>query len=468
MRTRKYFNNKINYLLGLFLIASIGCEREISDAAVIATFPTTAEVFTDSPIGMGSDFYFPYGGSKATAWSVDEEVSYEGTASMRFDIPNADDAEGNYGGAIFRIDGAGRDLSGYDALTFWVKASQGVVVGEFGFGEDFGENKYVATIQNTSVSTAWTKVIIPIPDASKLTEERGLFRYSAGTQDTNGLGYTFWVDELKFEKLGTIAQPRPKMQNGEEKVEVGFTGGKIQVTGLTQTFNLPNGSNKTVATAGHYYNFTTSDVSVAGVNRTGEITVYSEGSALITATLGGVDVEGSLTVNSLGDFNSAPEPTRPAANVISIFSNAYDNVSVDFFNGYWAPWQTTLSADFTVNGDDILNYTDFNFVGTGFPVVNATSMTNVNFDIFIPEGGLPSSSSITITVKDFGADGVDGGTDDTTSTLIVSDADLVDGDWASVSLSLSGNKNNIGLIIYENSGSNAITNFYLDNIYFYK
>ena len=37
---------------------------------------------------------------------------------MRIDVPNANDPEGNYAGAIFRVEGQGRDLSGYNALTF--------------------------------------------------------------------------------------------------------------------------------------------------------------------------------------------------------------------------------------------------------------------------------------------------------------------------------------------------------------
>jgi hypothetical protein len=60
------------------------------------------------------------------------------------------------------------------------------------------------------------KYIIPIPDASKLRAERGLFWYAEGAE--NGKGYTFWIDELKFEKLGTIAQPGPSISNGD-KVE---------------------------------------------------------------------------------------------------------------------------------------------------------------------------------------------------------------------------------------------------------
>jgi hypothetical protein len=53
---------------------------------------------------------------------------------------------------------------------------------------------------NVSLGTAWAKYIIPIPNASKLLQEKGMFRYAAGSQGTNGAGYTFWIDELKFEK----------------------------------------------------------------------------------------------------------------------------------------------------------------------------------------------------------------------------------------------------------------------------
>ena len=59
----------------------------------------------------------------------------------------------------------------------------------------------------------------------------------------------------------------------------------------------------------------------------------------------------------LGDFNFAPTPTRDPNNVISIFSDVYNNVPVDFFNGFWQPYQTTESADFEINGDNVLNYT---------------------------------------------------------------------------------------------------------------
>ena len=45
---------------------------------------------------MGTDFYLPFEGSKQTAWTVDDEESYLGEASMRFDVPNANDPDGEF------------------------------------------------------------------------------------------------------------------------------------------------------------------------------------------------------------------------------------------------------------------------------------------------------------------------------------------------------------------------------------
>ncbi|WP_338374961.1 glycosyl hydrolase family 16 [uncultured Flavobacterium sp.] len=482
MKNRKFNYLKNTLLLGLVLIISINCERDLSDDARVATFSKTAEIFTDDFVAMGSDFYFPYGDSKFTAFSVDREVGYNSSASVRIDVPNANDSEGAYAGGIFRIDGAGRDLSGYDALTFWAKSSQGVTVGEIGFGEDFILNKYIATITNVSVGTNWTKYVIPIPDASKLVQERGMFRYAAGTQGTNGLGYTLWIDEIKFEKLGTIAQPMPAIANGTNLTVDSFIGVSIPITGLRETFNLGSGANQIVVPAIGYFIFKSSNSSVATVNANGQINVVGSGNAIITGNIGGTlnpatnEFEGgvnsvdSITINSLGNFTLAPTPTRNPNNVISIFSDAYTNVPVDFFNGYWQPFQTTQSADFVINGDNILNYTNFNFVGNQFsnPTVDATQKSNLHLNMYIP-GQVPSNLDFLITIKDFGPDQADGGGDDTFQQVFFNASNFTANTWSTLEIPITlATRNNIGLIIYENVNGSPLTNFYLDNIYFYE
>jgi len=468
MKNLKFIHSKITLLTGLLLVILMSCERETSDQTEFATLSKTGEIFTDTPIGLGSDFYFPYLGSKATAWSVDESEGYESYASMRFDVPNANDPEGNYAGGILRVDGSGRDLTEFDALTFWAKASQGVVIGEIGFGQDFGLNQYQVNETNISLSTNWVKYVIPIPDPSKLFDERGMFWYSAGTQNTGGNGYTFWIDELKFENLGTIGQPRPAIANGQDLVQDAFSGIDLELTGFTQTFNLGSGLNKTLNVAPSYFDFTSSDPSLAFVDQFGVISV-SSGTAVITASLGGVEAQGSMTVNAVGSFDVAPTPTRAANNVISLYSDSYTNVPVDFFNGYWEPWQTTLSSDFVVNGNTMINYTNFNFVGNQFsnPTVDATEFSKLHFNMNLPE--VPSNLDLLITVKDFGADQADGGGDDTIQQVFFDASDFEAGEWSTLEFSINlANRTNIGQIIYENVNGSSLTELFIDNIYFYR
>jgi hypothetical protein len=462
-------------LMSLLLV--FGCQNNDADLQTPKA-SSLAEIFTDTPIGMGTNFYFPYGpgpdnpvGSKLNAWTVDQKVSYKGNASMRFDVPNSNDPDGNYAGGIFRIDGAGRDLTNYDALTFWAKSSQGVTVAEFGFGEDFYPNKYITTMRNVTLGTTWVKYIIPIPDASKLVLEKGMFRYAANTNDTNGKGYTFWIDELKFEKLGTIAHGQGSIMNGANPSQTTFIGVNSKIDNVAATFNLPSGINQTVSMTSSFLEFVSSNPSVASVDSTGSITSLSAGTAVITAKFGATVASGSLTINCVGTYLHAPTPTKTAANVISLFSNAYTNVPVSYYNGYWAPYQTTLSNDFTVEGDAVLNYTVFNFVGIEYsnPTINATAMTNLHLDVFFP-GTIAAGRKLTVTVLDFGADGVFGGTDDTKHATTITAPILVAKKWISLDLPFSSmpnlkSRSHLAQLIFEGGDGSAM---YVDNIYYYK
>ena len=76
------------------------------------------------------------------------------------------------------------------------------------------------------------------------------------------------------------------------------------------------------------------------------------------------------------------------------------------------PFQTTQSADFTVNGDHVLNYTNFNFVGIQVtsPTVNIGSKSNPHLD---PPARQPGyGRHVQVRVFDFSANGTPGGGDD--------------------------------------------------------
>ncbi|WP_223269178.1 MULTISPECIES: Ig-like domain-containing protein [unclassified Polaribacter] len=466
MKTTANQFKKITFL-AMLMIAIISCEREISEDATVATFSASAEVFLDG--FSGGLEYYPFADSKFTAFSVDTETKYQGAASMRFDVPNFGDPEGAYAGAIFRDDNGGRNLSGYDALTFWAKSTKTATINDIGFGQDFGENKFQVSKQGLLLTTNWVKYIIPIPMASKLTKESGMMWFAEGPED--GDGYSFWIDELKYEKLGTIAQPRPAIQNGKDIITASFIGVNVKVADLVQTFNLASGVNQTITVAPNYFDFSSSDAAVATVDVFGLVTVISQGTAVITASLGGLEAAGSLTIKSGGIFVLPPTPVRDTNKVTSIFSDHYTNTPVDFFNGYWQPYQTTLSADFNINGDHILNYTNFNFVGIQFsnPTVDITEKSNLHFNLYIP-GEVPANFDFLVTILDFGPDQVGGGGDDTRQQLFVrKSAKIVANTWLTIEFPLNAtNRTNIGQIIFENINFSSLRNIYLDNIYFYE
>jgi hypothetical protein len=462
---KNIFKHKfIKPFLGISLLLALGCQRDLNDLEP-ASYSKNPDVFLDT-FSEGLN-YAAFGGSDVKAFDVDTQVKYSGTTSMKIAVPDYGSPEGAYAGGTF-FTSVGRDLSDYNALTFWVKATQSANIDVLGFGNDLDENKYQVSLSGVAVNTNWKKIIIPIPDAAKLKMERGMFFYSEGPE--NNKGYTFWIDEVKFEKIGTISYQSATVLNGENKTVTSFVGVKNVLDGLTAQFSLPNGTTQAVNLTPYYFNFTSSNPSVATVDGVGNVNTIAAGSSTITASLGNNVAKGSLIINSSGAYNHAPTPTQDASKVISLFSDKYSNVPVDYYNGYWAPYQTTLSSDFEVEGDHVLNYTNFNFVGIQMssPPVNATSMSHLHLDIYLPNA-MPAGANFKIQVLDFGANGIYGGNDDKTGETTITAPTLQGQKWVSLNIPLTAfagltSKAHIGQVIFV--GTN-ISGFYADNIYFY-
>lgn len=469
MKNKLFLRFRHTFLIGSFFLLMTGCEREYSDQVDFATYPDNANIFIDG--FSGGLEYLPFDGSKLDAFSVDNDVKYKGDASMRFDVPNVGDPSGSYAGAIFP-DNFGRDLREFDALTFYAKATRAATVNEIGFGIDFEANKFPAIITNLVLNTGWTKYTIPIPDPSKLVREKGMFIYSAGPE--NGVGFTFWIDELQFENLGTIAQPQPAIFNGEDRVENTFLDVQIPVTGLSQTFNLESGTNQTVVPAPAYFDFSSTDPDVARVSESGIVTMVGTGTATITGLIDGVKAKGSLTVEVGGSFDLAPiPPPRTPENVISVFSDAYANVPVEYYNGFFTPdGQTTQGgADLNINGDNIIRYSNLNFVAIKtINTINASAMTHYHLDIQVEDPQLAPNDFLRILLVDAGPDNVVGTADDTEASVEFRSPILISGEWASLDIPLSDfvgmNTSNLALYFFVSDAT--ISNILVDNVYFYK
>jgi hypothetical protein len=461
---------KLNILLffGFVLLIS-NCTRDLSEEAKPATFPPNGEVFIDG-FSAGLE-YLPFGDSFCEAFSVDEETVYEGESAMRFDVPNVGDPNGAYAGAIFP-DYGGRDLSGFDALTFWAKASKQGTINEIGFGQDFEEDEYAVTLFNLELTTNWRQYTIAIPDPSKLTQIAGLFWYSEGPED--GAGYSFWVDEVKFEKTGKIAQPRPAIAGGQDAAVSTFAGVTTEIPGLTQTVNLGDGQDQTISVAPAYFEFTSSDTTVAVVNEQGLIVAIRPGEATITASLNGVEAAGSVIVEVTGEYRGAPVPTQDPADVISIFSDAYPNVPVDYYNGYWAPFQTTQGQnDLNFGGDNVIAYTDLNFVGIQFldnaPTINASGMTHFHVDVQ-PRESVQPGDFLTVRIADVGPDNTFGTNDDSSGEIRIDGSSLTEGEWYSLDVPFSdmgdlAGRSNLAQVVFLSDAT--ISSVFVDNIYFY-
>ncbi len=145
-------------------------------------------------------------------------------------------------------------------------------------------------------------------------------------------------------------------------------------------------------------------------------------------------------------------PTKPAADVISLFSDSYTNIAgTDWFPN-WG--QSTVVSDIAIFGNNIKVYSNTNYEGTQFAApIDVSSMTNLHldiwtanctaFDVYLINPG-PIEQKVTLTPNNTG--------------------------WNSFDIALS-QYNTIALnniFQFKFVATPAGSNLYIDNIYFWK
>jgi len=442
----------------LMLVAGMtGCTRDTSGLQE-AEATTDPDVFIDN-FAPGLD-YQAFLGSNVSVLALDSSEKYQGTTSLRVVVPDLDNTDGAWAGGAF-VSSYVRNLSGYNALTFWAKSSKPTTLDVAGLANDnTGNSRYEASWSDIPLTTTWTKYAIPIPLPAKLTLEKGMFFFAEGPEGDTG--HDVWFDDVKYELLGNISNPRPFMQTANLS---SFQGATLNVPGTGTTFDV-DGVDQTINHLAGYFTFFSSDESVAKV-QDGVIKVVGGGTARITAKLGDIDVAGEVMVNAIGlPSEAAPTPTLPAPNVISLFSDAYTNVNVDRWSTEWD--QATVS-DVKIQGNDAKAYTNMVFAGIEFtqPTIVATAMTHFHIDAYLPQG-----STFRVKLVDFGANGVYGGGDDSEHELTFNPTTtppITPGQWSSLDIPLSqftgllARAHLAQLIISSNSSTLFIDNVYLHN-----
>ncbi len=115
---------------------------------------------------------------------------------------------------------------------------------------------------------------------------------------------------------------------------------------------------------------------------------------------------------NLAPMVAAPTPTYPTAAVIALFSNPYNEVTVDTWQ---APWSQAQVTDLLIQGNDTKRYSSMNFVGietVGPNILDLSEMTHFRIDYWTA-----NMNPFKVKLVDFGNDGQYAGGDDSESEL---------------------------------------------------
>ena len=160
---------------------------------------------------------------------------------------------------------------------------------------------------------------------------------------------------------------------------------------------------------------------------------------------------------------NAPTPTKAAADVISIYSDAYTDIATNY-NPFWNQSGAVNTAyDPTSGGTNyVLAYTNFDFQGTDLTTQNAAAMEYIHIDLWTSAD--PANTDIQISPINNGS-----GTGETLVSIT-----YTSGSWISVNIPKSSFTGMTWDSVHQlkvaanGAGSTVPVDVYLDNIYFWK
>jgi len=435
--------------------------EKTADAIVVVTPLFAGPIFQDA-YATGVTFS-PFGGS-VNALSVDNSTFHSGTASLKITVP----ASGYTGGSLNAA--APQNLSAYNALTFWAKASKAsATLNVAGFGDSAsGDTRYKAEASALALTTAWTQFVVPIPDPVKLTDSLGLFHFAEGSE---GAAYSIWLDDIQYVRLTASELGAPTGATvgwGPISVEPGKTAALPGNNTLTYALPAVQLGNVSI----RYFSVASSAPAIASVGTDGLVKGLAFGTANLTATFGSLSAPGTglVTVAALAPAMAPPRPTVDASKVISLLSKAYTNVPVDTWNASWS--SVGAFSEVSIGGDDMKKYAKLAYAGIEFTsahAIDATNMTYLHMDIWTPD-----MTDFHLKLVDFGAGGIYGGGDDSESEVAVNATSVpaLSGQkqWVRLDIplanftSLKSRQHLAQLLPVDPSGNGTV---FIDNVYFH-
>ncbi|WP_299713496.1 PKD domain protein [uncultured Tenacibaculum sp.] len=193
-----------------------------------------------------------------------------------------------------------------------------------------------------------------------------------------------------------------------------------------------------------------------------DIRVVAKGAAIATT-----EYTATFTVTEiLAPTTAAPIPiNREVADVVSLFSEAYTDVTVDTWNTVWS---AASFEDVMIDGNATKKYTALNFNGieTVSSSVDASGMEFIHLDVWTP-----NITAFRLKLVDFKGDGFAGANGDTEAELSFTPTQ---GEWVSLDIPLSDfsaagmtDFSDISQYIISSDPSGAGIVF-IDNVYFWK
>ena len=218
-----------------------------------------------------------------------------------------------------------------------------------------------------------------------------------------------------------------------------FHSGEAGVTQPVATANIGEALSYQYADAGTY---TVQIIAKGGAIETTTYTVDFEVTEILAPTVG-----------------ATTPPGRDASDVVSIFSDAYTNVTLDELP---TSWSSSGFEATTIGSDNVWKLTNLDFVGMVTNYANGidvAAMEMMHIDYWVPEG---VTNELLVKIVNT----VDGGED------VESLGTTVAGSWQSVEIDMANfdgnlaNKNKITQLLIDSDGVAGIV--YVDNFYFYK
>jgi len=291
----------------------------------------------------------------------------------------------------------------------------------------------------------WQSIDIPIAGITGNLSSAIQFKFDGG----NGSSNAIYVDNLYFYKSPTASGTDATLKELEvdgASVE-GFTPNKgsysIEVLGGT-------------ITAPQITLATTSDTS-ASVSITQANSIPGDATILVTAQDGTTTKSYTISFYVGGPNIDAPAPpVRAVLDVISIFSDTYNNISGANYNPDWQQnGYGSASSTFEPAGSRnvVLAYPNFNYQGIEFnSVQDITAMEFLHLDIWTVNGVIPKLSVISSGAE------------------IPHTIANGDGKWQSIEIPIAGITGDITKAIQLKfiGGNGSSSAIYVDNLYFYK